>query len=192
MLRIVNYPHPALRYEARPVMRIDDALRAQVRQMFDLMYEARGVGLAATQVAIPRRFFILNLKADRAQPELEQVFINPTILKRHGQIEDEEGCLSFPGLYGEVRRARKIRLQAYTLGGEPIEVDVDDLFSRAAQHEIDHLDGRLFIDWLDPGDRATLAPKIREMEIEYHRDQAAGNIPSDTELKRELDELARD
>lgn len=192
MLRIVNYPHPALRYEARPVMRIDDALRAQVRQMFDLMYEARGVGLAATQVAIPRRFFILNLKADRAQPELEQVFINPTILKRHGQIEDEEGCLSFPGLYGEVRRARKIRLQAYTLGGEPIEVDVDDLFSRAAQHEIDHLDGRLFIDWLDPGDRATLAPKIREMEIEYHRDQAAGSIPSDDELKRELDELARD
>ena len=102
--RIVLYPHPALRYESRPVTQIDDDLRAKVRAMFDLMYEARGIGLAANQVALPFRFFVLNLTADPEQKDQEQVFINPEIVKRHSSIEDEEGCLSFPGLYFKVKR----------------------------------------------------------------------------------------
>ena len=97
MLQIVHYPHPALRYASRPVTQIDDDLRATVRAMFELMYDAKGIGLAANQVALPFRFFVLNLTADPEQKDQEQVFINPEIVKRHSSIEDEEGCLSLPG-----------------------------------------------------------------------------------------------
>jgi peptide deformylase len=190
VLRIVRYPHPALRYVSRPVERIDDALRARVREMFDLMYDARGIGLAANQVALPFRFFILNLTADPEKREEERVFINPEIVKRHALLEEEEGCLSFPGLYGKVPRARKIRLKAYNLDGEPIEIEADDLFSRALQHETDHLSGKLFIDTLLSESRVTLAPKIRELEIQFRQAQAAGEYLGDEELKRQLDELA--
>src|SRR5262245_10841022 len=107
--------------------------------MFDLMYEARGIGLAANQVAIPRRFFVLNLTADPEQKDQERVFINPEIVKRHAAIQEEEGCLSFPGLYGKVQRARKIRVQAYDLDGNPVELDAEELLGRAIQHETDHL-----------------------------------------------------
>lgn len=192
MLKIVKFPHPALRYASKPVLKIDETLRSQVREMLDLMYEARGIGLAANQVAIPRRFFVLNLTADPDQKDQEQVFINPVIVKRHAQVEEEEGCLSFPGLYAKVRRARKVRVQAYNLAGEPIELDIDDLFGRAVQHETDHLDGRLFVDLLDPDVRANLAPKIREFEQQFRQAQAAGETPPDEELARRLDELARD
>ncbi|HWE39546.1 MAG TPA: peptide deformylase [Isosphaeraceae bacterium] len=190
MLQIVHYPHPALRYESRPVARIDDTLRAHVREMFDLMYAARGIGLAANQVALPFRFFLLNLTADPEQKDQEQVFINPEIVKRHSMIEEEEGCLSLPGLYSKVRRAKKIRVQAYDLAGQPIEVDAEDLLSRALQHETDHLSGRLFVDLLDPAANAAAAPKLREFEQAYRRAQADGAIPPDDELKRRLDELA--
>ena len=105
MLEIVKYPHPALRYASRPIEQIDDALRSTVREMFELMYDAQGIGLAANQVALPFRFFILNLTADPEQKDQEQVFINPEIVKRHSSTEDEEGCLSLPGLYAKVRRA---------------------------------------------------------------------------------------
>ena len=123
VLRIVPYPHPALRYESRPVTRIDDELRATAREMFDLMYAARGIGLAANQVGLPYRFFVLNLTADPEQKDQERVFINPEIVKRHSSIEDEEGCLSFPGLYAKVQRARKIKVQAFDLDGNLVEID---------------------------------------------------------------------
>ena len=102
VLEIVKYPHPALRYASRPIEQIDDAhLRSTIREMFELMYDARGIGLAANQVALPFRFFILNLTADPEQKDQEQVFINPEIVKRHSSTEDEEGCLSLPGLYAQ-------------------------------------------------------------------------------------------
>ena len=166
MLRIVTYPHPALRYRSRPVTQIDDDLRATVREMFDLMYEARGVGLAANQVAIPYRFFILNLTADPEQKDKELVFINPEIVKRHSSIEDEEGCLSLPGLYSKVRRAKKIKVQAFNLEGELVEHEADELLSRAIQHETDHLDGKLFIDYLGTLARHSIKDKLREFETQ--------------------------
>jgi peptide deformylase len=191
VLRIVNFPHPALRYRSRPVERIDDELRANVRAMFDLMYDARGIGLAANQVALPFRFFILNLTADREQKDKEQVFINPEIVKRHATIEGEEGCLSFPGLYADVQRARKVRVKAFDLDGNPIEADADELFSRAIQHETDHLDGRLFIDVLKTEVRTpALAAKLKEFETQYRKEQAEGIYPSDEEILRQLDDLA--
>jgi peptide deformylase len=190
VLRIVPFPHPALRYESKPVARIDDALRSQVRQMFDLMYEARGIGLAANQVALPFRFFVLNVTADPEQKEQERVFINPEIVKRHGSIEGEEGCLSFPSVYAKVQRARKIRVQAYDLEGQPFEVEAEELLSRALQHETDHLSGRLFTDYLHPTVQKDLAPKIREIEQGFRRAQAAGEYPDDEAIKRQLDDLA--
>jgi peptide deformylase len=171
-------------------MAIDDALRARVREMFDLMYEAKGIGLAANQVALPFRFFILNLTADPAQRDQEQVFINPEITKRHASIEAEEGCLSFPGLYADVQRARKIRVKAFDIEGNPMEVDADELLSRAIQHESDHLDGKLFIDLLASDLRTSVAPKVRELETKFRASQAAGECPDDAELIRRLDALA--
>jgi peptide deformylase len=189
VLRIVPYPHPALRYQSRPVTQIDDELRAKVRAMFELMYESRGIGLAANQVALPYRFFVLNLTADPEQKDQEQVFINPEIIKRHSSIEDEEGCLSFPGLYFKVRRARKIRLRAFDLSGNPIEVEAEDLFSRALQHETDHLAGKLYIDMLGPLGRASIHGKLREIENQFRQAQAGGEYPQDDEIVRMLDNL---
>ena len=190
MLRIVPYPHPALRYESRPVVQIDDKLREIVREMFGLMYASNGIGLAANQVGIPLRFFILNLTADAEQPDQERVFINPEIVKKHSSEENEEGCLSFPGLYGKVRRARKIRVQAYDLLGNPVELEADDLLGRAIQHETDHLDGKLFIDYLGPIAKTSANTKVKEIEDGYRKDQAEGIFPDDEEIRRQLDEFA--
>jgi peptide deformylase len=188
--RIVPFPHPALRYESRPVERIDDDLRASVRAMFDLMYASKGIGLAANQVALPFRFFVLNVTADPNQPDKEQVFINPEIVKRHSSVEEEEGCLSFPGLYTKVRRARKIRVRAYDLQGQEIDLDAEDLLGRAIQHETDHLSGRLYIDYLGPIARHSAASKLREFEVNYRKAQAACEWPEDAEALRRLESLS--
>jgi peptide deformylase len=171
------------------VERIDDVLRASVWALFDLMYEHKGIGLAANQVALPYRFFVLNLTADPAQPDQERVFINPEIVKRHSSEEAEEGCLSFPGLYTKIRRARKIRVKAYDLQGEEIDLEADELLGRAIQHETDHLDGRLFIDYLGPLARHSISTKIREFEVSYRKAQTAGEFPEDAEALRRLNAL---
>ena len=191
MLRIVPYPHPALRYESRPVVQIDDKLRGIVREMFDLMYASNGVGLAANQVGIPLRFFVLNLTADAEKADQERVFINPEIVKKHSSEENEEGCLSFPGLYGKVRRARKIRVHSYDIQGNPVEIEAEDLLGRAIQHETDHLDGKLFIDYLGPIAKTSANPKVKEIEAGYRKAQAEGIYPDDEEIRRQLDELAK-
>ena len=187
MLQIVKYPHPALRYQSRPVTQIDADLRAAVREMFGLMYDARGVGLAANQVALPYRFFILNVTAEPEQKDKELVFINPVIVKRHSSIEDDEGCLSLPGLYSKVRRARKIKVQAYNLEGELVEYEAEDLLSRAIQHEADHLDGKLFIDYLDSLALHPMKDKLREFEQQFRQAQEVGEYAGDDQIVQELD-----
>ncbi len=191
MLQIVNYPHPALRYASRSITEIDDNLHAIVRSMFDLMYAAKGIGLAANQVGLPFRFFVLNLTADPEKKDQELVFINPEIVKRHSSVEDEEGCLSLPGVYAKVRRARKIRVRAYDLTGKLVEHDADELFSRAIQHEADHLEGKLFIDYLDATLLHSVVEKIRAFEIEFRQAQNRGAFPPDAELIRRLDLMMR-
>jgi peptide deformylase len=187
VLRIVTYPHPALRYETRPVTQIDDRLRSNVREMFELMYAAKGIGLAANQVAIPLRFFVLNITADPDQKDQERVFINPEIVKRHSTDEAEEGCLSFPGLYAKVKRPKKVKIRAYDLEGNEVTVDADELLARALQHETDHLHGRLFVDLLDPTLQANISGKIRDIELAFREEQARGEYPNDDELRRRLD-----
>jgi peptide deformylase len=159
--------------------------------MFELMYAAKGVGLAANQVNLPFRFFILNLTADPAQPDRELVVINPEIVKRHSSVEDEEGCLSLPGVYAPVRRARRIRVRAYDLAGNLIEHEADELFSRVVQHETDHLDGKLFIDHLEPLTLHSLGERLRSFESQYRKAQERGEISSDAELLNRLDTMPR-
>jgi peptide deformylase len=187
VLHIVKYPHPALRYLSRPVTEIDEHLRTAVREMFEIMYAAKGVGLAANQVALPYRFFVLNTTADPQQKDQELVFINPQITKRHSSIEDEEGCLSLPGLYSKIRRARKIKVKAFDLEGEPFDCDAEDLLSRAIQHETDHLEGKLFIDYLSQLERHALKPKLDEFESQFRQAQASSEYPDDRAIKAQLD-----
>ena len=121
-----------------------------VREMFELMYAAKGVGLAANQVDLPYRLFVINLQSDPAARDQEHVFINPVIASRKGNEEAEEGCLSLSGLYGQVKRPAKVVLNAFNLAGNEVTLPLEGLFARAAQHELDHLDGILFIDRLSP------------------------------------------
>src|SRR5207248_6518358 len=170
-MKIVHYPHPALRHPGKPVLTIDKDLRLQIGQMMDCMYEAKGLGLAAPQVALPFQLLVMNVTGDPNQPEREEVFLNPTIVERKGSIDDEEGCLSFPGLYQKIRRAKTIKVQAYNLKGQPVEKVVSDLEARAWQHEIDHLNGVLFIDKMGVLARLSARSSVKSFESEFKRAQ---------------------
>ncbi len=183
---ILPYPHPALRWKSKPIQEINDDLRRVVAEMFELMYAAKGIGLAANQVGLPYRLFILNLSADPEIKDEEIVFVNPEILKRKGTTEGEEGCLSFPGMYGQVKRADKVVIEAFDLKGECFEYALDELAARAVQHECDHLEGVLFIDRMTETARRELDPVIGDFETQFRRWQSEGRYVSDDELKREL------
>lgn len=185
-MQIVQYPHPALRWKSRPITEINAELRTIVRSMFDLMYESQGIGLAANQVDLPFRVFVLNLTGDREEKKEEHVFINPTITQRRGTQESEEGCLSLPKLYAEVRRAQEITVEAFDLEGRGFEVTVDDLASRAIQHETDHLDGVLFIDRLSDSGKREIATTLTDFENQFRRQQQLGTFPSDEQIREEL------
>jgi len=188
-MQIVLYPHPALRWKSRPVQEINADLRKTVAEMFDLMYAHNGIGLAANQVDLPYRLFVLNLTGDKEAKDEELVFLNPEILKRKGTTEGEEGCLSFPGLYGDVKRAAEIVVEAFDLDGNVFEYTLDDLGARAVQHENDHLDGVLFIDRMAESVRKTSDPMIADFETQYRRKQAEGLFPADDVLRARLKEL---
>lgn len=191
LLRIINYPHPTLRRPSKPLKRVDAELHKLVREMFELMYakEHRGVGLAANQVDLPYRLFIVNLSADPAVKEEEHVFINPVLSQPKGGEEQEEGCLSLPGLFAPVRRPERIRINAFNLAGEEVIYELDDLFARVVQHETDHLDGVLFIDRLAPTVELSVRPKLEEFEQEFASRRQLGEIPSDEEISARLSEL---
>lgn len=190
-LEIIHYPHPTLRYVSRPLKRVDAELKAMVAEMFELMYEHEGIGLAANQVDLPYRLFVCNPTGDSDKNESEHVFINPVILKGSGQHEREEGCLSIPGVYGPVVRKEKITVQAYNLAGEEITAELDGLFARVVQHETDHLDGRLFIDRLTPTQLADVSGELEEFEIDFESRRGVGEMPSDEQIAARIDELVR-
>lgn len=188
-MEIVHYPHPALRWKSRPVTQIDVGLKRTVRRMFELMYEAKGIGLAANQVALPFRFFIINLSSDPELLEEELVFINPQIVQRSGSVEGEEGCLSVPQLYGQVTRAEQIVVDAFDLDGQGFQYELDDLPGRVVQHETDHLDGIMFFDRMSDTTRRQLEPQLDEFETIFRHRQSTGECLSDPELCGRLEEL---
>jgi peptide deformylase len=190
-LQIIQYPHPTLRHVAKPLKRVDAELHRMVREMFDRMYEHHGIGLAATQVDLPYRLFVINLQSDPALQDQEFVFINPVLSDRKGMAEAEEGCLSLPGLYANVKRPERVRVNAFTLGGQEIDLELSGLFARAVQHEVDHLDGVLFVDRLSPTTELSVRPAIKEFEIEFTHRRERGEIPSDESIAQRLAELEK-
>lgn len=181
-MQIITYPHPTLRRVSKPLRRVDADLRKKIREMFELMYAAKGIGLAANQVDLPLRLFVVNLEAKPEAGE-ELVFINPVIsLPRGGSDEAEEGCLSLPGLYGQVVRPKQVRVNAYGLDGREIQTDATGLFARCVQHELDHLDGVMFTDRMSPSARADLQEELDIFETEFGSRRGTGAAPSDDEI----------
>ena len=144
-LTILHYPDERLRTVARPVEQVDDALRQLIDDMFETMYDAPGIGLAATQVDHHIRLIVVDVSDNKDQP---MVFINPEILSKDGIEQMDEGCLSVPGIYERVERADRIKVAALDRNGDPFEIETDGLLAVCLQHEIDHLNGKLFVDYL--------------------------------------------
>ncbi len=167
ILRILEYPDPRLRTKAKPVERVDDDLRQVIDDLFETMYAAPGIGLAATQVDLHKRLLVADVSADKADP---YVFINPEILAKDGLLVTEEGCLSVPGYYEEVERAEHIRVSYLDRDGNTVEEEFEGMLAVCVQHEVDHLDGRLFVDYLSEAKRQ----RIRKRLIKDRRLQAAG------------------
>jgi peptide deformylase len=158
-LTILEYPDPRLRTKAVPVDAVDAPLRELIDDMFETMYAAKGIGLAATQVNVHRRVLVTDVSEGRVDP---RVFINPEILSRDGKAVTQEGCLSVPGYFDEVERAERIRVRALDRDGRSFECDLEGLLAVCVQHEVDHLDGRLFVDYLSELKRQRVRKKIEK------------------------------
>ena len=163
-MNIVNYPDPVLRQRAKPLTEINKEVYLKVEEMMELMYQAQGIGLAAPQVGWSVRLFIIDADGDSHE---EKVFINPVITEEAGELNKEEGCLSFPGIMSKVVRAQRIKAQAYNLKGQKIEIEAEGLAARAWQHELDHLNGCLFIDKMSPANRLAISHQLKEFERSY-------------------------
>jgi peptide deformylase len=161
-LTILEYPDPRLRIKAAPVEHVDDRLRRFIDDMFETMYAAPGIGLAATQVDCHQRLVVIDVSQDKSAP---LVLINPQIIEREGSQEVEEGCLSVPGIFDTpttTARAEKIRVRALGRDGKPFELDADGLLAVCIQHELDHLDGKLFVDYLSELKRNRIRKKLEK------------------------------
>src|SRR6188768_845045 len=161
LLQILEFPDPRLRNRAQAVTQVDAALRTLIDDMFETMYAAPGIGLAATQVNVAKRVLVIDLSEKRDQP---LALINPEVLERTGVEETEEGCLSVPGYYDKVTRAERIRVRAQDENGETFELSADGLLAVCIQHEMDHLQGKVFVEYLSPLKRARLAAKVRKKQ----------------------------
>lgn len=190
-LEIIHYPHPTLRHESRPLRRVDAELKRMVAEMFELMYEHEGVGLAANQVDLPYRLFVMNQEGDPDAKEFERVVINPVISKGKGNEEGQEGCLSVPGVHAQVPRKTSIFLQAYDLSGNEIKEELRGFPARIVQHETDHLDGVMFFDRISPPARADIAGQIEEFEIDFQSRLNAGEAPTAEAVAARLAELEK-
>ncbi len=145
LLNILHFPDQRLRTVAAPVAEVSDEIRTLIDNMFETMYEAPGIGLAATQVNVHQRIVVIDVSEDKSEP---LTFINPEIIASSGEEEMDEGCLSVPGIYETVRRADRVTVRALNRAGETFELEADGLLAVCIQHEIDHLDGKLFVDYL--------------------------------------------
>ncbi|CAJ2375971.1 MAG: peptide deformylase [Arenicellales bacterium IbO2] len=162
-LQILQYPDPRLRQVARAVTEFDADLAQLVADMAETMYAAEGVGLAAVQVNVPKRVVVMDLSPER---DALQVFINPELSAREGKVESEEGCLSVPGVTGVVERAERVKIRARDVRGEPFETDADELLAICIQHEIDHLDGRVFVDYLSRMKQSRIRKRLQKELLE--------------------------
>ncbi len=191
LVDVVVYPHPVLKHRSKPLKRIDKELVAVIHQMFDQMYQSDGIGLAANQVNLPYRFFVMNVTGRESEKSEEMVFINPVITKKKGRAESPEGCLSFPGIQASVVRPAEVVIEAYGLNGNKIEMELQGLLGRAVQHETDHLNGVCFVDRLHPTEMAGVREDLRGLELEFESQRKHGLIPPDEEIASQLAELEK-
>ena len=157
LLNILHFPDPRLRTKAVKVVDFDEKLKTLVSDMFETMYEAPGIGLAATQVNIHKRLLVMDISEDKDAP---RVLINPEILKMAGEEEMDEGCLSVPGFYESVSRAETIKVRAQDVNGDFFDIDAEGLEAVCIQHEIDHLEGKLFVDYISSLKRNRIRNKL--------------------------------
>jgi peptide deformylase len=167
-LTILEFPDPRLRTKAKPVEKVDDKLRSLIDDMFETMYDAPGIGLAATQVDVHQRLLVTDVTADKSEPH---VLINPEIIEKDGVTTTEEGCLSVPGYYEEVKRAEHIRVRFLDRNGDQAEMEAEGLLAVCIQHEMDHLDGKLFVDYLSEAKRMRIRKKL--VKEQRHRSAEA-------------------
>jgi len=166
---ILEFPDPRLRTRAKPVTAFDGALGTLIDDLLETMYAAPGIGLAATQVDVHQRVIVIDISKEHNEP---LVLVNPEILTREGEANTEEGCLSVPGIFDEVKRAAKIRLRAQDRSGTAFERDFDDILAVCIQHEMDHLEGKLFVDYLSDLKRERIRKKL-DKERKERRERAA-------------------
>ncbi|MEK7991555.1 MAG: peptide deformylase [Thiotrichaceae bacterium] len=166
ILNILYFPDPRLRTEAKPIQQVTSKLQQLIDDMFETMYEAPGIGLAATQVNVHRQLIVIDISEDKSNP---LCFINPKIIHLEGQTTYDEGCLSVPAIYETVQRAEKVIVEALDRNGEPFTLEADGLLAICIQHEVDHLKGKLFVDYISPLKRQRIAKKLDKQ----HRQQAA-------------------
>lgn len=168
-LDILTFPDPRLRNKARPVVRVDAQVQRIVDDMLETMYAAPGIGLAAIQVNIPLRIVVIDVSESNDKP---LCLINPELLEHSGEAEMDEGCLSVPGFYESVTRAARIKVRALDRQGQPMEIDTDGLLAVCIQHEIDHLDGKLFVDYVS-------ALKRQRIRRKLEKEQRHGQSPAE-------------
>ena len=156
-LTILEFPDPRLRTRASPVESVDDGLKSLIDDLFETMYEAPGIGLAATQVNVHKRVLVADVSADKSEP---YALVNPVILEKDGVTVTEEGCLSVPGYYEEVERAEHIRVKFIDRLGDDVEMEAEGLLAVCIQHEMDHLEGKLFVDYLSEAKRSRIRKKL--------------------------------
>ncbi|OQS41958.1 peptide deformylase [Chromobacterium haemolyticum] len=161
LLNILHYPDERLHTVAKPVEVFDEALQTQIDNMFETMYEAKGIGLAATQVDFHHRLVVMDISEERNE---RRVFINPEILSKDGETVYEEGCLSVPGIYDKVTRAERVKVRALGRDGKPFELEADGLLAICIQHEIDHLDGKVFVEYLSQMKQTRIKTKLKKRE----------------------------
>ena len=165
ILEILHHPDPRLRKKAAPVTGVDDKTRELMDSMLETMYAAKGIGLAATQVNIQQRIVVIDLSEEKNQPLF---LVNAEILQKEGQIEHEEGCLSVPEYYEKVTRAERVKVRALGRDGQTFELDAEGLLAVCIQHELDHLDGKLFVDYLSQLKQQRVRKKMEKMARQQH------------------------
>ena len=157
LLPILHYPDPRLKKRAEPVTEVDESIRRLAADMAETMYAAPGIGLAATQVDVHKRVIVIDVTEDRSGLT---VLINPEILEKDGECVSEEGCLSVPGIYDKVTRAERVKVRALNLEGETVEFEAEGLLAVCIQHEIDHLNGKVFVEYLSPLKQSRIKAKL--------------------------------
>jgi len=184
-LKIVQFPHPTLRHKSKPITRVDGQLQNVVKTMFDLMYKAKGIGLAANQVDLPIQLFVVNVAGKRGEGE-ELVFINPVLSNPKGTDEAEEGCLSIPQVGANVTRPEQVHVSAYDLSGNEIDMTVNGMLAKVIQHEYDHLHGVLFIDRVHESSQRQVEMDLVEFELQFNQMRNSGEIPDDATIAARL------